>query len=126
MDLLDHYKSVKERINQQGDKYVERNKPPEPERITVHVGDRQITAPKPKGVKDIYGTRDDVLRVLVKYEMEYEDLLGKVKIQRYVDARAELSRILRRRGLSYPQIGKVINRDHTSIIHLVRKYGNGS
>lgn len=40
--------------------------------------------------------------------------------------RAELANILRSRGWSTPQIGRVLKRDHSSVVHLLQKYSWGS
>lgn len=39
-----------------------------------------------------------------------------------VDARAAVAVAMRKRGASYPYIGKALGRDHTSILHLVRTF----
>lgn len=36
-----------------------------------------------------------------------------------VDLRAHIARHLRAEGLSYPAIGRVLNRDHTTILHML-------
>lgn len=38
-----------------------------------------------------------------------------------VDKRKKIAKLLREIGYSYPQIGKMMNRDHSSIIHLVKE-----
>lgn len=50
------------------------------------------------------------------------DILGDYRFGFTVDARAVIAICLRRRGVSYPVIGKALNRDHTSIINLVRTF----
>ncbi len=38
-----------------------------------------------------------------------------------VDARQKIAKALRLLGFSYPSIGAVMNRDHTSIMHLCKE-----
>ena len=50
------------------------------------------------------------------------ELTGRSRFRDYVDARMRVAVILNRdRGWSLPRIGKLLNRDHTSIVHLLRK-----
>lgn len=47
-------------------------------------------------------------------------LKGKNRARRLVNHRAQLCKALRVKGFSYPEIGKALNRHHTSIMHLVK------
>lgn len=47
-------------------------------------------------------------------------ILGPSRVRPVVEARQLVCHVLRRHGMSYPQIGKVIGRDHTTVIHSVR------
>lgn len=49
------------------------------------------------------------------------DLIGKRKFDILVDARTVFALIMRERGLSYPQIGRFMERDHSTVINLTRK-----
>lgn len=50
-----------------------------------------------------------------------EELLkGQQRKRSLVDARQKCAKRLQETGMSYPQIGKLMNRDHTSIMHLVK------
>ena len=57
-----------------------------------------------------------------KHSITVEQLLGPRRQQTYVAARRECAERLRNElEMSYPKIGKVMNRDHTSILHLLKK-----
>jgi chromosomal replication initiation ATPase DnaA len=49
-------------------------------------------------------------------------VLGKSRVQRIVRARQEIMWKLNLLGLSMPQIGKRLNRDHTTVLHGIRKH----
>ncbi len=48
-----------------------------------------------------------------------DDVLGKGRSEPEVACRAVMAHYLRSRGLSLPRIGQMLNRDHTSIMHLI-------
>ena len=49
------------------------------------------------------------------------EMIADNRFERYVDARATVAQILRNRGLSYTQIGRIMKRDHSTIINLIAK-----
>lgn len=67
-----------------------------------------------------------IAKVCKIFDISESDLFNQSRVQRYVDARATLARLLRMRGWSYPRIAKMFPRpgtvlghmDHTSIVHL--------
>lgn len=54
-----------------------------------------------------------------QHRVTVRDLLGPSKEERLVFVRAKIAHALRRHGYSFPRIGRVMKRDHTSIVHLV-------
>jgi chromosomal replication initiation ATPase DnaA len=51
------------------------------------------------------------------------DLLSRRRTDEYVRVRHEICyRLKRETSLSLPQIGRMLNRDHTSVIHGIRKW----
>jgi chromosomal replication initiation ATPase DnaA len=55
------------------------------------------------------------------FECSRADVFGRCQQHHIVQARAEVARRLRERGWSLPRIGRVLDRHHTSILHLLRK-----
>jgi len=49
-----------------------------------------------------------------------EQMRGRGKGPRVVEVRRIVAAYLRRRGCSLPEIGRVLNRDHTSVLYLLR------
>jgi hypothetical protein len=58
-----------------------------------------------------------------EHHVSREEILGRSRLQSIVAGRRGLCRALRERGMSYPEIGSLIGRDHTSVMNLVRDDG---
>ncbi len=70
----------------------------------------------------------DIVHLIVRevaddLKITRDDIFGPRKFDRFVAARYVLVTILRERGWSYPQMGKMLGRDHSSIVHLA-KFGD--
>ena len=52
------------------------------------------------------------------------DIIGPYRYNFLMPARFALCKALRMRGLSFPHIGRIMNRDHTTIIYAVERAGN--
>ena len=50
------------------------------------------------------------------------DVLGRSRSRTVVRARQALYRRLRARGLSYPEVGKLVDRDHTTVLAACRQH----
>lgn len=77
---------------------------------------------------DKLGTRHQRLRyqaevICHKYDLKLFDLLGGGVERRLMKARAELYCVARSFRMSYPQIGRMFNRDHSSIMSALRTWG---
>ena len=59
--------------------------------------------------------------VALHFGVSKDMILGTGRSSVLVDARVACVAILRRRGLSYPAIGRLMKRDHTTLIHLIGK-----
>lgn len=60
-----------------------------------------------------------LIKFCVKYEVQKDELLSTKRYKRLVYIRTAISKKLREQGWSYPRIGKLLNRHHTSIMHLL-------
>ena len=56
-----------------------------------------------------------------RFMLTVADLKGRDKHDIFVDARCAFALIMKERGASYPQIGRWINRDHSTVVNLIRK-----
>jgi len=56
-----------------------------------------------------------------RLNVDPDDILGNERYQQFVTARYCLAWLMRREGMSYPGIARRLNRDHTTIIHAVRR-----
>jgi len=62
--------------------------------------------------------RDEILQgVLNKYQITMDDLRSECKAYLHVYARREAAIRLRGLGLSFPRVGRILNRDHSTIVH---------
>jgi chromosomal replication initiation ATPase DnaA len=65
----------------------------------------------------------ELFEILVKASgFTKEELLDKKRKSKMVDARTFIAYYLRARGLGVVEIGQLLNRDHSTVIHLLNKY----
>ena len=63
--------------------------------------------------------------VLKGETVNFFDILSKNRSPQVVNVRAKVIIFLREeKNMSYPEIGDILNRDHTSIIHLYKTHKN--
>lgn len=75
-----------------------------------------------KGFVGRQSARYVIAKVLVKHGMTFIDMAGQAKSQKFVDCRFEIYYRLRRElGLSLTQVGRMLNKDHTSVLHGYRR-----
>lgn len=68
--------------------------------------------------------RHGVLEGVARYrQLSVDDLRGPSRLPHIVRARWEVMTILRRRGLSLVAIGRIVNRDNTTVSHGLRRAG---
>ena len=64
-----------------------------------------------------------VQQVAERHRVSVQHVLGQSRERRHSRARAEAMFLIRQTGrFSYPQIGRFFSRDHTSVIHAVRRH----
>lgn len=59
--------------------------------------------------------------VSAKFMVHKRDILSRCKFDFILPARFALCKVLRDRGMSYAQIGRIMDRDHTTVIHAVQR-----
>ena len=64
---------------------------------------------------------DHAKKRCLEHRIHFDALRSRSRTRRLVPVRNQIAWELRNRGLSYPQIGRILNRDHTAMIHSVRK-----
>lgn len=64
----------------------------------------------------------DIGLVALKHGLTRHDILGRVKTTHICRARHEAYYHFRRKGWSYPEIGRLFGRDHSTIIYGVEKH----
>lgn len=131
--LSEHYKAVRQRL---GDPRTARPiihreliRPaplPPVEPVTKHapVVRRPAPAPEPlpppkPGARQYVHILHDVA---TRHAMTPDDIIGKSRSPRYVEARQEAFYLLKQAGYSMLQIGRFCNRDHTTVLHGANKH----
>jgi chromosomal replication initiator protein len=64
---------------------------------------------------------DDIDVIARRRKLHREDILGPSRYKKIVDARHECIALFRSRGLSTPAIGRIMQRDHSSIVHALQR-----
>ena len=67
------------------------------------------------------GVLADVAQVCTDTGVSLSAILGRGRTKSVAAARHEAMRAMRRRGLSYPEIGWLFGRDHTTVLMACRK-----
>jgi hypothetical protein len=62
----------------------------------------------------------EVEQIVVAAGVTVEQVRGRGKGRELVEVRRIVAACLRRRGCSLPEIGRVLNRDHTSVLYMLR------
>jgi len=63
----------------------------------------------------------DFQEALKKYNISIEKIRSRRREKILVDLRQRIASDLKAKGYSFPMIGDVMNRHHTSVIHLVKE-----
>jgi chromosomal replication initiator protein len=70
-----------------------------------------------------YDWRETLNRVAKTYKVAPEDILGRSRQRHITDARWVFIKALRAKGrLSFPRIGQIVNRDHTTVMHACQNF----
>lgn len=73
--------------------------------------------------RDAIGIRAIVAAVSHQTGIPQAEILGQSRVRDVAKARQAAMALARRQGYSYPQIGRVFQRDHTTIIHACKVMG---
>lgn len=63
------------------------------------------------------GVKDLIAEIADRFGLSYSQIVGKSRIRDISRARQTIYAILVRRGSSYAQVGRWLNRDHSSVLH---------
>lgn len=63
-----------------------------------------------------------IAEVAQAFKVPVYDMTGPARNRSVVNARAVVAKALRVRGMSTPQIGKTLNRDHSTIVYLLQTF----
>lgn len=122
--LRDHYLTVKARIARtEPSKKIIRQTPKTPPAKEIDTEPEEDLSNLRERVRTL-SIRQVIGLCAKKHGLTYEDILGHNRTKKYVAARQEATWLLYQKGtMSKSVIAKHMNRrDHTSIVHLLRKY----
>ena len=115
-ELHEHYKSVRARLNAPEKAVAEIQKPTtEPAKADAVVETFEPKFPSPSS--------EIIYRVAQKHGVGVGDIRGPSRKPNLVLARQEAAYEIRmKRGLSLPQIGVMLGRDHTTVLHGIKRH----
>ena len=119
-EQIEHYKAVRERISGGTAKpKIVQEIQPEP-KIRV---EPDFSQPEPKIRVEPDFRKRIIAECAAEFGITANDILGNSRVAHIVMARRKAAWIFHQRGtMSYPQIGRILNKDHSTIIHAVRRY----
>lgn len=87
--------------------------------------EKNIWVELPPGVRPIdylneLKAKAEIISVCAQSNITPEELLGHKRHKEIVNARKKCAKLLRGLNFSYPKIAKIMNRDHSSIIHYIK------
>ena len=127
-ELTAHYKAVRARLDgRPAPPWVQPQAPdPGPILLASEPEPDPIPLPPPDplpGARCSLDTKRAILPVLERHGLTWAQIIARNNCLTHVNARAEIYALLRERGWSYPQIGRLVGgRDHTTIINSVQRY----
>lgn len=65
----------------------------------------------------------DIQAIASRHRLTIEDVLGRERWGTFVKARHECIAMFRTRGMTTTEIGRVMQRDHSTIVHALQKMG---
>jgi len=80
-----------------------------------HCGNIKIGTPRDKYLTIIRTVAD-------RYNTTVQQIVGRSRSFKLVEPRREAMAILQRAGLSCAHIGRIMDRDHTTVMHNIRRY----
>lgn len=127
MNWVEHYKAVKHRISIEAP--MKNGKVPVlPPTVTI-IPPEVYFPEKPKTpdeelTKGLFPKRfaKILLPVLREYNIPFEELSSNRRFQKYQIPRFRMYAMLRDAGYSLNEIGGIFNRDHTTILHGIRRW----
>lgn len=127
MNWVAHYKAVKHRISVEAPMKAGKVVITKP---TVTIIPPEVYFPEKERTPDdvltkgIYPKRyiPLLLPLLREYEIPFEELMSERRFAKYQIPRFRMYNHLRECGYSLSEIGNIFNRDHTSILHGIRRW----
>jgi hypothetical protein len=127
MDLNAHYKAVRARLNAGPPKPLPKPPEPLPEPLPVVAPLTELSySLQPSvllsGLRGFPELKDKILPILEKHRIEWRDVCCKSQKWKYTKCRFEVFVKLNAHGWSLSQIGRLCNRDHTTVLNGIKRF----
>jgi chromosomal replication initiation ATPase DnaA len=116
---IEHYKAVRNRIMNAKRASLVMKKDPDP--ADVYVAPKPPKKRREHNVKVTKQTQESIAYILDAYGVTWNEVIGPVRETKYTTPRRAIWWLLRCKGLSIAHIGSITNRDHTTVMHGLRK-----
>lgn len=138
LDFMENYARVRERLYGKPKQVVvsiPRKKEEEPKKIApvISIGpfqqainelkedEKRMKNPLLNGLKGMK-SREVLEPVILKYKISYKELSGPSRVAKLHQPRRHCFAVLRDAGFSTPQIGRLFNRDHSTVVHALQMW----
>jgi len=130
MELHAHYKAVRARLNAGPPKVAVEPEPapeaaPEPKPEPMMPLDYLKPVPRLDLIRGLVAsdeTKYRILPILERNRITWEDVCSRHQNARYVRIRSEIYVTLKAHGWSLPQIGRLVGRDHTTVMNSIKRF----
>jgi len=126
LNLVNEYHQKWKEARQRMVSAAVKQKAPEPKlRLFVHIEPKKEVEERVPRLPPIADPqlKDDLTAVLIRHEATWALVVNHSRLQPTHAVRREIYGYLYRRGWSLSKIGRFCNRDHTSILHALRRGG---
>lgn len=119
MDLIAHYAAVKSRIAsarpiKDKENAADQNQATTKTKISAAERALQVQRMLPSLTPEL---RQSIIWILLAHDVAWEQVTGHGRIQKYVMCRRSIVWLLHCQGWSTPRIGRLMNRDHSTIVY---------
>lgn len=114
-EQIEHYKAVRERIAN-APKRIKKEEPAQPPMPTIRreVCPHATILPDPR--------RETLKACATEYGVTVDDIVGYRKEKNILKARWKAMYLLHKRGMSFSRIGRLLKKDHTTVMNAVKNY----
>lgn len=130
VEIVNRYREARNRLWPKEPPRPVRIPEPEPAPIVKKETKPAYEPEAPRMVRPIspdyfFDWRKPFAELCLRYGVSPTEVLSDCRKRKLLPVRVEMIHLLRERGWSFPKIGKVLGRDHSSVLHLYHTYNVG-